>query len=81
MPTVLCNGCGTSTKRSGIVQHCRLSRNPACRTFLRDLLDTAKEVADQVRTGVENLEGLEAHMQGDTGNEIGTGMMFSLNLN
>jgi hypothetical protein len=79
MPTVLCNGCGTSTKQSGIVQHCRLSRNPACRTFLKDLLDTAKEVADQVRTGAENLEGLEAHIQGN--NEIGTGMMFSLDLN
>jgi len=78
MPTVLCNGCGTSTKRSGFVQHCRLSRNPACRTFLRDLLDTAKEVADQVRTEAENPESLEAYMQGDGG--IGMGMMFSLSL-
>jgi hypothetical protein len=67
---VLCNGCGTTTKRSGIVQHCRLSRNPACHTFLRDLIDTAKEVADQVRTTAENPESSEDYMQGNGSDDI-----------
>lgn len=72
---VLCNGCGGFVKRSGIVQHCHLSRNPACHTFLRDLLDTEEDVADQDRTVAENPESLEADMQGN--DEIGTGMIFS----
>lgn len=74
MPTVLCNGCGASAKRSGIIQHCRLSRNPACRTFLKGLLETANE--GQVRA--ESPESLEAYMQGD--DEIGTEMIFSRSL-
>ena len=69
MPMVLCNGCGASTKRSGIIQHCRLSRNPACHASLRDLLEMANE--GQVRA--ESPENLAAYMQG--GNEIGTGIM------
>jgi hypothetical protein len=70
MPMVLCDGCGASTKRSGIVQHCRLSRNPACHTSLKDLLETANE--GQVRA--ESPESLEAYMQGN--DEIGTETMF-----
>lgn len=76
MPMILCSGCGTSTKRSGIIQHCCLSRNTACRDFLKDLLDTAEEVADQVRA--ENPEILEGYMQGD--DEIGTRLMLSPSL-
>jgi hypothetical protein len=74
MPSVRCDRCGASTKRSGIVQHCRLSQNPACRTFLKDLLDTANEVAEQIRA-----EDLEGHVQGN--DEIGTEMTYMLSPN
>ena len=49
---VLCDACGGSFKRSGIVQHSRMSRNPACRKFWRDLrvLDAAKGVSQHDRT-------------------------------
>ena len=60
-----CNGCGASFKRSGIAQHCHLSRNPACHAFL---LDTEKNDMDQVQTTAENPEN-EAYMQDD--DEIG----------
>ena len=73
MPTVLCNGCGASTKRSGIVQHCYKSQNPACRASLKDLLDTANEVTEQIRA-----ENLEDYIRGN--DEIGTGMTFFPNL-
>ena len=65
---VTCNGCKASIKRSGVVQHCRMSRNLACHRFLKDLLETAKEVADQT-----DPESLEAYMQEL---EIGMEMVF-----
>jgi len=45
-----------------------MSRNPACCRFLKDLLETAKEVADQT-----DPENLEAYMQEL---EIGTEMVL-----
>jgi hypothetical protein len=66
IPMVLCEGCAASIKQSGIVQHCCLSRNLACRTFLQD----------HIRTTAENQENLEAYMHDD--DEIGTEIMFSL---
>lgn len=62
MVQVLCSGCGASVKRIGIIQHCHLSQNPACRSFLRD---SAKDP-----------ESLEAYMQSD--DESGMGMTWLL---
>jgi hypothetical protein len=45
--------------------------------FLRDLIDTAKEVADQLRTTAENPKSSEDYMQGSGSDDIGMQMMFS----
>ena len=64
---ILCNGCAAFVKRSGIVQHCRLSQNPACRTFLQN----------HIRTTDENEEDLEAYMHDNDDLEIGMEITFS----
>ena len=54
---VLCGACGASLKRSGLVQHCRISTNPACLTFLMDLWEATSELlgADQPDAAVADM--------------------------